>query len=135
MAASLKLDQPEQWSSELGSEPAETAIASSRSGMEAVMEQAYWLRRKREELALAGSAICAEAKSIHLDLAGRYSVKAGEEAFRPRTANIGKAGGNEPGLLSDRGRRFSAARPALADGPPCPARDQANNLGRWRGRA
>ena len=52
------------------------------------MEQAYWLRRQREALALAGYTTCAEAKLIHLDLAGRYSVKAGEEALWPRPANI-----------------------------------------------
>jgi len=50
------------------------------------MEQAYWLRRQREELALAGYTTCAEAKLIHLDLAGRYSVKAGEEALRSQVA-------------------------------------------------
>lgn len=45
---------------------------------EEILEQGYWHRRKREELALAGSATCAEAKLIHFDLAGRYSVKAGD---------------------------------------------------------
>ena len=40
------------------------------------LEQAYWLRRKREELAMASRSISAEARMIHFDLAGRYSVKA-----------------------------------------------------------
>ena len=40
------------------------------------LEQAYWLRRKREELAMALRSISAEARMIHFDLAGRYSVKA-----------------------------------------------------------
>ena len=40
------------------------------------MEQGYWLRRKREELAMAWRSSSAEARLIHFDLAGRYSVKA-----------------------------------------------------------
>ena len=53
------------------------------------MEQGYWLQRKREELALACSSTSAEAKLIHFDLAGRYSVKAAnaEETLRPVTAH------------------------------------------------
>jgi hypothetical protein len=40
------------------------------------MEQAHWLRRKRASLANARAAGTAEARLIHYDLAGRYSVKA-----------------------------------------------------------
>jgi hypothetical protein len=40
------------------------------------MEKAYWLRRKRASLKSANSAINSEARLIHFDLAGRYSVKA-----------------------------------------------------------
>lgn len=40
------------------------------------MEKHYWLRRKRSSLAKAQAAISAEARLIHFDLAGRYSVKA-----------------------------------------------------------
>jgi hypothetical protein len=40
------------------------------------MEQAYWLGRKRASLKLARSAGGPEARLIHYDLAGRYSVKA-----------------------------------------------------------
>ena len=42
------------------------------------MEQGYWLRRKREELAMASRSTSAEARLIHFDLAGRYSVKAND---------------------------------------------------------
>ncbi len=40
------------------------------------MEKAYWLSRKRASLKLASGAASAEARLIHYDLAGRYSVKA-----------------------------------------------------------
>lgn len=42
------------------------------------MEQTYWLRRKRASAAMARNATNAQARLIHLDLAGRYSVKAAE---------------------------------------------------------
>ena len=42
------------------------------------MEQAHWLRRKRASFAMAENAQSGEAKLIHYDLAGRYSVKAAE---------------------------------------------------------
>ena len=44
------------------------------------MEQAHWLRRKRASLAMARSAIGPEARLIHYDLAGRYSLKAAAAA-------------------------------------------------------
>lgn len=44
------------------------------------MEQTYWLGRKRISLANARRAANAEARLIHLDLAGRYSVKAAAAA-------------------------------------------------------
>jgi hypothetical protein len=40
------------------------------------MEQTYWLGRKRASAANAKRAVSAEARLAHLDLAGRYSVKA-----------------------------------------------------------
>jgi hypothetical protein len=40
------------------------------------MEKAYWLSRKRASLKSAQSAACSEARLVHYDLAGRYSVKA-----------------------------------------------------------
>jgi len=43
-----------------------------------VLEQEYWLRRTRESLAEAWRAESAEARLIHFDLAGRYSVRAAD---------------------------------------------------------
>jgi hypothetical protein len=40
------------------------------------MEKRYWLDRKRASLKSAQSAVSAEARLIHYDLAGRYSLKA-----------------------------------------------------------
>lgn len=40
------------------------------------MEKAYWLGRKRTSLKSAQNAASSEARLIHYDLAGRYSVKA-----------------------------------------------------------
>lgn len=47
------------------------------------MEQAYWLGRKRISAANARGAASAEARLVHLDLAGRYSVKAAAAAPPP----------------------------------------------------
>jgi hypothetical protein len=43
------------------------------------METAYWLGRKRASLANARAARGAEARLIHYELAGRYSIKAANE--------------------------------------------------------
>lgn len=40
------------------------------------MEHSYWLRRRRISGANARRAITAQARLVHFDLAGRYSVKA-----------------------------------------------------------
>ena len=40
------------------------------------MEKAYWLGRKRTSLKSAQNAVNAQARLIHYDLAGRYSLKA-----------------------------------------------------------
>lgn len=40
------------------------------------IENKYWLGRKRASLAMARGAASAEARLIHYDLAGRYSIKA-----------------------------------------------------------
>ena len=40
------------------------------------MERTYWLGRKRASLRLARDATCSEARLVHYDLAGRYSLKA-----------------------------------------------------------
>ena len=40
------------------------------------MEEAYWLGRNRASLRAAQNAASAEARLIHYDLAGRYSLNA-----------------------------------------------------------
>jgi hypothetical protein len=40
------------------------------------MERTYWLGRKRASIANARRATSAQSRLIHLDLAGRYSIKA-----------------------------------------------------------
>ena len=40
------------------------------------MEQIYWLGRNRTSIANARAATSAEARLIHYELAGRYSIKA-----------------------------------------------------------
>ena len=45
------------------------------------VEQDYWLRRKRESLANARIAAGAEARLIHFELAGRYSVRAADSGL------------------------------------------------------
>ena len=40
------------------------------------MEKKYWIGRKRAAMAMARAATSAEARLIHYDLAGRYSVNA-----------------------------------------------------------
>jgi hypothetical protein len=47
------------------------------------MEQTYWLGRKRVSAANARRAKSAEARLVHLDLAGRYSIKAAAAASPP----------------------------------------------------
>jgi hypothetical protein len=44
------------------------------------METAYWLGRERASLANARGATGAEARLIHYELAGRYSIKAANSA-------------------------------------------------------
>ena len=48
------------------------------------MEQTYWLGRKRAAAANARTAASAEARLVHLDLAGRYSIKAATAAGAER---------------------------------------------------
>ena len=65
---------------------AATPLMPLRIEWEAVLERGYWLRRTREELAMAWSSTNAEAKLIHFDLAGRYSVRAAKSVdnFLPK---------------------------------------------------
>ena len=46
------------------------------------MEKTYWLSRKRASLAMAKKAVGSEARLIHYDLAGRYSLNALSEETR-----------------------------------------------------
>jgi hypothetical protein len=48
------------------------------------MERSYWLGRKRASTANARTASTGQARLIHLDLAGRYSMKADAAGRRPR---------------------------------------------------
>ena len=48
-----------------------------------LMETAYWLGRERASLANARNATGAEARLIHYELAGRYSIKAADSATQP----------------------------------------------------
>jgi len=48
------------------------------------MDNGYWIGRKRMALGMARGAATAEARLIHYDLAGRYSVRAAQSAaFAP----------------------------------------------------
>ena len=47
------------------------------------MEHSYWLGRKRASAANARRALSAQARLVHLDLAGRYSIKAAAELQSP----------------------------------------------------
>ncbi len=40
------------------------------------MDKAYWISRKRAAMAMARLATSAEARLIHYELAGRYSIQA-----------------------------------------------------------
>ena len=71
------------------------------------MEQVYWLGRERVSLKAAQDAVSAEARLIHYDLAGRYSVKARSaetQAIGLRDSllrdNLGGAGDGHPGEAS-----------------------------------
>lgn len=49
------------------------------------MEHKYWLGRKRASVANADLATTSEARLIHLELAGRYSVKAVDASNKQRS--------------------------------------------------
>jgi hypothetical protein len=42
------------------------------------MEKKYWIGRKRAAMAMARRASSSEARLIHYDMAGRYSIKAAD---------------------------------------------------------
>jgi hypothetical protein len=43
-----------------------------------LMEKTYWIGRKRAAGTMARAAVSAEARLIHYELAGRYSIKAAQ---------------------------------------------------------
>jgi hypothetical protein len=92
------------------------------------MERNYWLLRKRKHMAHARDASCSEAKLIHLDLAGRYSIKAAAVAgsaqatpvqpHSPVTAKPVSGQGHPAGTCYEQleiGARWLASRAACAD--------------------
>jgi hypothetical protein len=62
------------------------------------MEKAYWLSRKRASLKSARNAASSEARLIHYDLAGRYSLK----AVSSETQAIGLANSLSPPIAANR---------------------------------
>lgn len=48
------------------------------------MQRDYWIERMNESVARAHEADSAEARLAHYELAGRYSLKAKEDAPMPR---------------------------------------------------
>jgi len=62
------------------------------------MEKAYWLSRKRASLKSAQNAASSEARLIHYDLAGRYSLK----AMSAETQAIDLADSLPPPILANR---------------------------------
>jgi hypothetical protein len=72
------------------------------------MDKDYWIGRKRAQMRMARAATGAEARLVHYDLAGRYSVKA---AMVP------------PFMLPDNGPATDGERAALQIRlPPLPGR-------------
>jgi hypothetical protein len=84
------------------------------------MEQRYWLGRKRASLANARGARSAVSRLIHLDLAGRYSIKAalacparpGVEPRMALTLERPERGGAEHYERLETGARWLASRAA-----------------------
>ena len=72
------------------------------------MEQTYWLGRKRASAANARRAASSEARLVHLDLAGRYSIKAAQSATCPPWRVPAAVAASDPG-------RPALALPAHAD--------------------
>ena len=67
------------------------------------MEQADWLSRKRTSLGMARDATSAEARLVHYDLAGRYSLKAMSAA----TSGMELADILPPAIYANRGERVA----------------------------
>ena len=64
------------------------------------MEQAYWLTRKRTSLKSAQAATSSQARLVHYDLAGRYSLK----AMSAETLGIDLANALPPAINANRGK-------------------------------
>jgi hypothetical protein len=65
-----------------------------------IMEQAYWLTRKRASLRSAETATNSLARLVHYDLAGRYSLK----AMSAETLGIDLADALPPPIFANRGK-------------------------------
>ena len=63
------------------------------------MDNRYWIGRKRSAMKMARGAATAEARLIHYDLAGRYSVKAAQFPPFAVPANLPPAAGERVALF------------------------------------
>ncbi|HST35649.1 MAG TPA: hypothetical protein VLK25_03355 [Allosphingosinicella sp.] len=77
------------------------------------MDKAYWIARKRAAMGMARAAASSEARLIHYDLAGRYSVRAAQA---------------RPFMLPDKGPATEGERVALQI-PPRPPRRGGQRAG------
>jgi len=66
------------------------------------MEKTYWIGRKRAAMGMAQGARSAEARLIHYDLAGRYSILAAQcaAAAPPREGERAMLHLSEPTMLA-----------------------------------
>jgi hypothetical protein len=55
------------------------------------MEKRYWIGRKHAAMGMARAAASAEARLVHYDLAGRYSIKAAQCLTAGRPAAAGES--------------------------------------------
>jgi hypothetical protein len=62
------------------------------------MDNKYWIGRKRSAMGMARDAATAEARLIHYDLAGRYSIKAAQCLPFATAESRRTAGGERPVL-------------------------------------
>jgi hypothetical protein len=70
------------------------------------MEKAYWLGRKRASLKAAQNAVSSEARLIHYELAGRYSLN----ALSAETQAIDLADAVPPAICASNASRPGKAR-------------------------
>jgi hypothetical protein len=57
------------------------------------MDSTYWIGRKRVAMGMAREAATSEARLIHYELAGRYSVQAAHQLFLARSGHETAGGG------------------------------------------